>query len=232
MSLRRDDLAVQPAAVGGQDQPALGILDAAVERLDGEAAVDHRVDRPDLRAREHGDDDFRDPSHVDGDPVALARAHALQHVGELADLAVERVVREGPEIAWLAFPDQRELVAAPRLLVAIEGVVDDVGARADEPLEERRAGVVEDLLPRRMPGQLARPILPERQVVGVGLGPERVPVGHVGGGDEIGRREIDFAFGKGPVVGHGNSWDGGEAVSLPRRGRRAARRAPRGIARG
>ena len=136
----------------------------------------------------------------------LLRAHALEHVGELADLAVQRVVGEAAQIAGLAFPDQGELVAPPRLLMAIERVVDDVGAPADEPLEERLVGVVQRLAPRRMPGQFSGAVLPELHVVGVGLGPERLPVGHVCCGHDFGCGQIDVRVGAGPLVGHGRSF--------------------------
>ena len=113
----------------------LAVLDAPVQRLDREAAVDHRMHRADLGAGQHGDGQFGHAAHVDGHPVALLDAHAAQHVGELADFAVEGVVREGAHLAVLALPDQRQLVAPPGLDVAVEAVVDDVGLAADEPLD-------------------------------------------------------------------------------------------------
>ena len=59
----------------------------------------------------------------------------------LANLQTSRFrakVGEGARVARLAFPDQRQLVLAPGLQVAVQGVVDDVGLAADEPLVEGR----------------------------------------------------------------------------------------------
>ena len=115
-------------------------------------------------------------AHVDRHPVALLDAHALEDVGELAHLAVERVVGEGAHVAVLALPDQRQLVAPPGGEVAVEAVVDDVGLGADEPLVERLVRVVQHLRPLLEPLQLLGALLPEGDQVRRGLGAQGVVV--------------------------------------------------------
>ena len=90
--LQLDDLAVHEAAIAGDDDVGLAVIDAAVHRFDREAAVDHRVDRADLGAGQHGDGQFGDAAHVDGHAVAFLYAHAAQDVGEHAHFAAEGVV--------------------------------------------------------------------------------------------------------------------------------------------
>ncbi len=92
--LRSTGRAPAPAAVGGDEQRGLGVLDAAGQGLGREAAEDDRVRRADARAGEHGDGQLRDHGHVDGDPVAGLDAQLEEGVGGLLDLAVEVGVGE------------------------------------------------------------------------------------------------------------------------------------------
>ena len=48
-----------------------------------------RVDGADARAGQHGVGQLGDHGHVDADPVALAHAVGLQHVGHPGDLVLE-----------------------------------------------------------------------------------------------------------------------------------------------
>jgi hypothetical protein len=86
---------------------------------------------------------FGHAPHIDGDGVALLDAHRLEHIGEAVDLFPELEVAVGALLAVLAFPQQRQLVLAPALDVAIQRVVDDVGLAAGKPLEEGRLAAVE-----------------------------------------------------------------------------------------
>ena len=72
------------------------------------------------------------------DAVAALHAERLQHVGELADLAVEIEVGERAAVAGLAFPDERGLVAPRTANVTIDAVDARVDRAADEPLGVRR----------------------------------------------------------------------------------------------
>jgi hypothetical protein len=147
--LQGDNAATPPGAVAGDDGARFGVVDAVDDGLGGEATEDDGVWRADAGAGEHGDGEFGDHAHVDGDDVALLDAEFLQGVGELGDIALEVVVGEAadvPPIApaarpsptaagadRLAFPDDGDLVAVALLDLAIDAVVADVGCGADEP---------------------------------------------------------------------------------------------------
>ena len=60
----------------------------------------------------------------------------------------------------LAAPVKRDAVAAARLDVAVQAVVGDVQLAADEPLVERRVGVVEHRAPTAETSAAARPARP------------------------------------------------------------------------
>src|SRR5690606_8097695 len=81
--------AAPEAAVGGEHDLALGVVDAVDQRVGAEAAEHHRVGRADAGAGQHGDGQLGDHRHVDADAVALGDAQALQHVGEALHVAVE-----------------------------------------------------------------------------------------------------------------------------------------------
>ena len=72
--LERDDLAAPVAAVGGDEQHGLRVVDAIAQRLGAEAAEDDAVDGADARAREHRDRELGNQRQVERDAVAaLAR---------------------------------------------------------------------------------------------------------------------------------------------------------------
>ncbi len=203
--LELDELAVEEGAVAGDGHARLRVVDAARQRVHGEAAVDYRVDGADLGAGQHGHDDLGDPAHVDGHQVAFGDAELLEHIGEARDFAVEAGIGELARVALFAFPDERGLVAGGGFEIAVQAVVDDVGLAADEPLEEGLLALVEHGVPGLVPFQLARLFGPEaRQVFGRVLG-HGVPVGHGGLLDDFGRRVEDFAFHlrSGRIGGHG-----------------------------
>src|SRR4029079_15808722 len=102
------------------------VVDAIAKRFGREAAEDDGVNRADTRAGEHRDSGLRDERHVDRHAITAVNAELRQHIRELLHLDVEIPVREGPAVAWLALPDERSLVAARRLDVAIDAVVGDV----------------------------------------------------------------------------------------------------------
>ena len=138
--LERHDGAAAEAAVGGDDQLGLRVLDAVGDGLRAEAAEDDRVHRADAGAGEHGDGGLGHHGQVDEDAVAGLDAVALEDVGEAADLVVKLFVGEGALFArlagsgGLAFPDQRGLVGAGGAQVPVEAIVADIELAADEPL--------------------------------------------------------------------------------------------------
>ena len=139
-SLSCDDLAAAPAAVGGDDELGLAVVDAVRDRLGAEAAEDHRVHRADARAGEHGDGGLGDHRHVDRDAVALLDAEVLEDVGEAADLAMELLVGER---ALTSPGSPSKMIAAlfsrGGAEVPVEAVLRDVELAADEPLGVRAA---------------------------------------------------------------------------------------------
>ena len=174
------------AAVGGDDDPRVGILDAALQSIGREAAEDHGVRRTQPGAGQHRDGGLRDHRHVDGDPVALADAELGEGVRGLADRSVQVGVGDRAGVARLALPVDGDLVAVSCLDMAVDAVVRDVELRASEPFRERRVRPVEHLIPLGFPGdQLPGLARPESQPVGgclvvqsgVGIGPRRELVG-------------------------------------------------------
>ena len=167
LELRR--LAAPPAAVGGDDDLRLGVVDPAGERLRGEAAEDDRVRRADPGAGEHRDRQLGDHRHVDRDAVAGRDPELEQGVGGLLDLAMEVRVGDRPGVAGLADPVVGDLAAEPVLDVPVDAVVRDVELAADEPAGERQLPLerrVEVLGPA---DALAGELRPERLEVGLGL---------------------------------------------------------------
>ena len=172
--LERHDAALAPAAVGGDQHLALGVVDATRERLRREAAEHDRVRRADARAGQQRHRQLGHHAEVDRDAVALDDAEAAQHVGEAVDLVVQLAVADHALVAGLADPDVGGLVAAAGREVAIEAVHRRVQLAVGEPLEERRVGVVQPLGRLAVPGQLVeRARHPEAHRVGLGLGVER-----------------------------------------------------------
>ena len=114
LTLRPAGRSAPVAAVGGDDQLRLGVIDAVGEGVGGEAAEDDRVRRADAGAGEHGDRQLRDHRHVDGDAVAALHAELLQGVGALVNLVEKLLVGDVPAVAGLALPVVGDLVAAAR----------------------------------------------------------------------------------------------------------------------
>ncbi len=123
IGLERHQLAAAHAAVGGDHQPAVAVLDAPRQRLGREAAEHHRMDRADPRAGEHGDRCLRDHRHVDGDPLAAGATQRLQRIGHAADFLMQLAVGElALLLRIVAFPDDRDHIA-----VLVEMPVEAVG---------------------------------------------------------------------------------------------------------
>ncbi|CAM5721014.1 hypothetical protein STENM223S_03407 [Streptomyces tendae] len=162
-------LAAPVAAVGGDDDPRVRVLDAGGERVGRETAEDDRVRGADAGAGQHRDGGLRDHRHVDGDPVALAHPELQQSVGRLGHLVLELGVGDGAAVARLALEVDRDPVAEPGLHVPVDAVVGDVELAVLEPLGERRVRPVEGLGGLLGPGQPAGLLGPEAEPVSLGL---------------------------------------------------------------
>ena len=151
---------------GGQDQLGLGVVDAHGQLSGGEAAEHHRVDGAEAGAGQHRHHRFGNHRHVDDDPIAALDPEAGEHAGEAGDLALQLGIADAADgVGHRAVIDDRGLVAAALLDMAIDGVVAGVELAAGEPAVERRPAVVEHRVPRLRPVN-----------VGGGLGPEGLRV--------------------------------------------------------
>ncbi len=114
---------------------ALGVVDAAGDRVGREAAEHHRVNRAETRAGEHRIGGFGDHRQIDGDAVALLDAMEMQDVGEAIHLVGELGVGDVAGLVGIvAFPDDRGLVGALGQM-PVDAIIGDVGDAVLEPLD-------------------------------------------------------------------------------------------------
>ena len=85
--LQRAGLALSVAAVSGDDELGLSIIDATRERIGRKAAEHHRVNCADSSNRLHGNYCLGNHRQIDSDAISSLDAHLGQHVGGLFDLA-------------------------------------------------------------------------------------------------------------------------------------------------
>ena len=110
-------LTAAEATVGCHHDVGPRVLDAILDSAGAEAAEDHRVRRPDAGAGQHGNHQFGDHRHIDGDHIPFAYAQPAEDVGEPAHLVEQAAVGEPAHLGpagcghRLALPDQRHLVA-------------------------------------------------------------------------------------------------------------------------
>ena len=189
-------------AVGGNDHPGIAVEDPVGQRGRREAAEHDGVRCAEARAGEHRDDGLGDHRQVDRDPITGLDPEFDQRVGRFAHLVGEFGIGERARVARFTFPVIGDLRPVPCLDVAVQAVVGDVEAPADEPLGERRVRPVQRCRPSGGPSQPLGLLLPEGQSVGsrlvVGLGV------HVGRGREVrrGREAAIFVGQVGDRLGH------------------------------
>ena len=157
-----DDAARLDAARRGEDDLRPGVVDAGRQLRRGEPAEDHRVDRADPRAGQHGDDRLGDHRHVDDHAVALPDARTDQGAGEPAHVGEQLRIRDGA----LRAGDRRvvvdgDLLAAAGVDVPVERVEAGVERGAREPPVERRPRVVEHPVGWGDPVDVPRGLAPE-----------------------------------------------------------------------
>ena len=180
--LQRHGRAAPPGLVLRDQHLAAHVVQARRERVGGEAAEDDGVRRAEPRAGEHRDRRLRDHPHVDPDRGALPHAELLQRVRERDHLAQQVGVGQSRAVAvGLALPVEGDLVAAPRLDVAVDAVVRDVQLAAEVPLRVRQLPLVElreRLEPRRRaraPRAPRTPRSPRRRSPGCAFAAARTP---------------------------------------------------------
>src|SRR5579862_3475956 len=158
--LQRNNRAATVPPVRRDDRNGAAVLRAVGYAHRTEPAENNGMNGADPRAREHRDGRLGRHRHVDQHAVALANLVALQHVRELAHLAVELLIRQHPFFPRLAFPDDRSLVPSRPCQVPVKAVFRSIQLPAYEPLREGRLPI-EHARPRLLPGQLLRLRRPE-----------------------------------------------------------------------
>ena len=209
-----------PSSDGDHDGRC-AVCDPARERVRGEAAEHHGVDRADAGAGEHRHRSLGNHRQVDRDPVALLDAERAQRVRQPADPVVELSI--GHPLALVrvvAFPDDRRLVAV-RGEVSIEAVGRDVQLPVLEPADVEVADIEAHVLHARVgtyPVHAPSHARPEPLRVADGLVVERpvLFVGDAGPRGEIRRHLVELGHGRLPVFRSSSPLSPAPRVSLPR----------------
>ena len=162
----RNLLATPVAAVGGDQQGAVRIVNAIPDRVGREAAEDDGMGHADARAGEHGDGEFRDHRHVNRRSLAALDAELTQPVRESANLGEEFAVGNRAAVAELTLEIVGDPAAAARAHVTVERVDGRVQLAVAEPAR-KRLFPLEHALEGPGPFELARPTRPKRFVVAV-----------------------------------------------------------------
>ena len=113
-------------AVGGDDQLGLAVIDAVLDGLRAEAAEDHRVHRTHAGAGQHRHHGLRDHRQVNGHPVPGPDAHVLEDVRQPADVKMQLLVGDRPDVAGLPFENQGGLVFPVGSQMAVEAVLGHI----------------------------------------------------------------------------------------------------------
>ena len=160
-------LAAPVAAIGGDDQLRLRVVDAVGECLGREAAEDDGVRRADAGAGEHRDRQLRNHRHVDGDAIAAPHTELLNALAARFTSSKRSSVGDDLAVSRLALPVEGDLVTAPGIDVAIEAVYGDIELATVEPLGE--GGIpLQDSVPGAIPIELCRFFGPKPLWVGRG----------------------------------------------------------------
>ena len=150
-----DDAAGLEAAGGRDHHFRPRVVDAGGEFPGGEAAEHDGMHGADAGAGEHGDRRLGDHRHVDDDAIALADAVVAEHGGERHHLVPELAIGEAPDPARDgAVMDQRDLLAAALLDMAVEAIVGRVAGRTAEPAAVDAGVGIEHLVPAPEPVDL------------------------------------------------------------------------------
>ena len=149
------------------DDRRLRVVDARREFVRGEPAEHHRMHRAEPCARQHRDHRLGHHRHVDDDSVALADTQAAQHSGEARGLVQQLAVGVGAlRPGYRRVVDQRRLLGAAAVDVAVQRVGAGVQLAVGKPAVERRIGVIEDALRFARPCHRPRGVGPEGRGIG------------------------------------------------------------------
>ena len=151
--LELDDFATAKAAIGGNHELGLTIVDPILDRFGAEAAKNHGMNRPDARAGEHGDHRLRNHRQVERNPIPGTDAHIFKDVRQTTDVKVELLISDRADVARLALEDQRRLVFARGAQVTVDAIFGHVEFTADKPFRVGRLPI-EDFLEGFSPDKL------------------------------------------------------------------------------
>ncbi len=173
---QRHHVAAAIAAVGGDQDLGLAVVDPVAQRMRAEAAKHDAMRCTQAGAGQQRDGQLGNHRQVDRDAVALFDAQPLQRGGGSIDLPIQIVVGQHAVVARFTFPDNRRLVLARPVQVAVDAVVARVQLAADEPLHP--GGIpFENLVERLEPIERFRLLGPESLGIGFGSGIDRGIVG-------------------------------------------------------
>ena len=143
-----DDPPRLDAARCRDDHLRLRVVDPRRELVRREPAEDDRVHGPDPRAGEHGNDRLGDHRHVDDDPVAMPHALRRKCSREAGNRVAQLTVGEcGLPVGDGRVVDQRGLIGAATVDMAVDRVEARVHEAAREPAVHRRPRIVQHALP-------------------------------------------------------------------------------------
>ncbi len=156
------------ALVGRDDDGGASVDDAVVDGLGRKAGENDGVNGADAGAGEHGDADFGDDGHVDGDGVTTSDATALEQIGHATDVVVQLLIRDDARVGELvALPQQSGLLCTTRKM-AVHTVEAHVELGVQKPGNVPALEAAAPHLSRRRKQRKLRPKL---------LHPERIRVG-------------------------------------------------------
>ena len=150
-----DPAAVAVVAVGIDKHTAAGIRGAQAAGFTRKAAKHHGVNHAETSASQHGNGQFRDHGHVDGDAITFLQAGKFaQHGGDFVHTPVEFLISDDDVVLVfrLGNEDKRSLVLVLGQ-VAVDAVVAGIQLSADEPFPKRRMIGVQGGVPVLVPVQ-------------------------------------------------------------------------------
>ena len=121
--LKCDELATAVTPIGSDDELGPRIGKTILDTLGAEAAEDDAMNRPYAGTGQHSNGGLGDQGHVDEDSLPFFDSVALEHIGELADLAMKLAVGDDFFVTRLPFPDDGGLVGTRGVEMAVEAVL-------------------------------------------------------------------------------------------------------------
>ena len=130
--LQWNDASAPEAGIGCDDHLRRVGVEPIAQRPGREPREDRVEEGADAKAREHGDDGFREVRCEDGDRVTLGDAQRLEHIGELVDFDREHPVGEESALPVFSLPDQGETVVGAAGQMSIDEVECGIADAAHE----------------------------------------------------------------------------------------------------